>query len=296
MNHFDNETRDNEQFFNSSISPNLKRFIAGCVLIIAFCLTSFLTGCGGGGTTSPDNNPPIHILSYGQSLSLGSRAVNNFPSDNSLPATPPNLGFMFNTGILAIDETSIIPFQQTILTDPDTLATFNITSGETPLTGVLMALVDYPGIKFASAAGRGGTNLLGLSKGTAPYARLLAQVQNAHAALGTMVPAILWLQGESDAGNPLYIEQFAQLVADLRRDVPAITGQDAPPDLYLCLTAAPDIAQAQRKAASTLPGVHISCDTATLAHSDGTHLTAASSRLAGLALGRDILAQLLSKN
>jgi type II secretory pathway component PulL len=99
------------------------------------------------------------------------------------------------------------------------------------------------------------------------------------------VPAILWLQGESDAGVAGYESAFEQLVLDLQRDVAAASGQAEPVRILVCTPFPRDIAAAQRAVAARVPGVAIACDTATFPKSDGIHLTAAGSRAAGAALG-----------
>lgn len=99
------------------------------------------------------------------------------------------------------------------------------------------------------------------------------------------MPAIIWMQGESDAGNLNYAVQLQRLFADLDADVRATTGQVQTVQFFICLTKVPDIAGAQRQVAATMPNVYIACDTAKLSKSDGTHLTARGSMEAGCALG-----------
>ncbi len=96
------------------------------------------------------------------------------------------------------------------------------------------------------------------------------------------------MQGEADAGNANYASEFEQLVMDLDADIRAITHQEAV-QFYVCLPGPRDIAQAQQSVAASMGQVHIACDTATLVHDpDATHLTAATSRQAGIALGQAI--------
>lgn len=227
-----------------------------------------------------------HILSYGQSLSLGDRAVNRWPTDLTIPPEQ-DVGLMFASGVIPRDAmNTLVPFADS--TAPVDMGAWNIDlPGVTPLYGALLELEGLPGARIGSAAGRGGTAIAGLSKGTAPYARLISQVAAGRALSGGhySVPAIIWMQGESDAANPNYAAQLRQLFADLDADVRATAGQAQTVQFFICLTAVRDIALAQRQVAATMPNVHIACDASTLAKSDGTHLTAQGSLAAGCALG-----------
>jgi hypothetical protein len=269
---------------------NLAWAISAAVLCIVLC------GCGSRGRCSVAPPTPIagafatgefqHILSYGQSLSLGARAVNRWPTDLTIPPEQ-DVGLMFGSGVIprgAMNE--LIPFADS--TAPVDIADWNIdVPGVTPLYGALLELRGLPGARIGSAAGRGSTPIAGLSKGTPPYLRLLSQVAAGKTLSGGhyRVPAIIWMQGESDAGNLHYAAQLQQLFADLDSDVRAATGQVQTVQFFICLTRVRDIAQAQQQVATAMPNVHIACDTATLPKSDGTHLTAQGSLQAGCALG-----------
>jgi hypothetical protein len=227
-----------------------------------------------------------HIISYGQSLSLGDRAVIQWPIDLAIPPEQ-DVGLMFASGSIPRGAMNALsPFADS--TAPIDFSVWNIDApGVTPLYGALLKLQGLPGKRIGSAAGRGGTAIAGLSKGTVPYARLISQVAAGRALSGGhySVPAIIWMQGESDAGNPNYAAQLRQLFTDLDADVRATAGQAQTVQFFICLTAIHDIAAAQRQVAATMPNVHIACDTATLPKSDGTHLTAQGSLEAGCALG-----------
>jgi Carbohydrate esterase, sialic acid-specific acetylesterase len=268
--------------------------LTGAVCAVLLCIV--LCGCGGDGKCSAPRPTPIagafvagefqHILSYGQSLSLGTRAVNGWPTNLTIP-TEQDVGLMFASGVIprgAMDE--LIPFADS--TAPVDMEAWNIDApGVTPLYGALFELRGLPGTRIGSAAGRGATPIAGLSKGTAPYLRLISQVAAGKALSGGQyrVPAIIWMQGESDAGNLHYAAQLQRLFADLDRDVRATTGQVQTVQFFICLTKVPDIARAQEQVAAAMPNVHIACNAAKLSKSDGTHLTARGSREAGCALG-----------
>ena len=99
------------------------------------------------------------------------------------------------------------------------------------------------------------------------------------------MPAVIWMQGESNAGNTNHAAQCQQLFRDLDADTRTASGQRQPVHFSMCLAAVPEIAQAQRDVAAKVPTVHIACDNSALAKSDGSHLTATASRQAGQALG-----------
>ena len=256
------------------------------------CIVLCCCGRGGGCTVAPQR--PMtgeagdfqHILSYGQSLSLGARAVNRWPTDLGIPPEQ-DVGLMFASGVIPRGVmNALVPFADS--TAPVDMAAWNIdVPGVTPLYRALLELKGLPGARIGSAAGRGGTPIAGLSKGTAPYVLLISQVAAGRAlsAGHYSVPAIIWMQGESDARNPNYALQLRQLFADLDADVRETSGQAQTVQFFICLTAVRDIALAQQQVAATMPNVHIACDTATLPKSDGTHLSAQGSLEAGCALG-----------
>lgn len=271
--------------------------LAGAISAALICIV--LCGCGGPGRCSATPPAPIagafvagefqHIISYGQSLSLGERAVDRWPTDLAIPPEQ-DVGLMFASGVIPRGGMNALsPFADS--TAPvDTDAWEIDAPGVTPLYGALFELSGLPGTRIASAAGRGATPIAGLSKGTAPYLRLISQVATGKALSGRhyKVPAIIWMQGESDAGNVNYAAQLQQLFADLDADVRATTGQVQTVQFFICLPKVPDIAGAQLLVAASMPNVHVACDTAEFSKSDGTHLTARGSLEAGCALGAQI--------
>lgn len=255
--------------------------------IAALLVCVALTACSGGDT----GNGTQHIISYGQSLSLGERSVVAFPDDLTLPTDYQDVGLMFADGVRSTGSTAaLVKFaESTAALEYSPWVTR--TPGETPLYGALLQLKGLAGTRIGSAAGLGGASISELSHGTAPYARLLRQVTTAKnlADAPYTVPAIIWMQGESDAFNGNYATEFLALVNDLDKDIRAITGQANAVQIHVCTPIFPTPAAAQRAVAAQNPNVRIACDNGDYARSDDVHLTASSSRAVGMALGASIL-------
>ena len=262
------------------IKPPCAALFATTLIVINTAVV--LSGCGGGGDAAPVVQT-LHVISYGQSLSLGERSEIGWPNDLTLPNDYVQVGSMFSDGIRSLGTAALVPYAES--TAPVDGSVWNIgTPGETPVYGALLALKDLPGKRIGSAAGRGGTRIADLEKGSVPYARLLAQVSDAKAIVGDGYSvALIWMQGESDAGSTTYAAQLEQLVTDLGADIKAIDSQPTL-QVYIC-EVANDIGPQQEQVAAAMPNVHIACHCADYPKSDGTHLTQAGSRAAGLALG-----------
>lgn len=252
------------------------------VLCAAFLLSACSSGNGSNGTQ--------HIISYGQSLSVGERAVVSYPSDLTLPTDYQDVGLMFADGVRSLgNAAALVSFaESTAALDYPTWLTR--TPGETPLYGALLALSGLDGVRLGSAAGRGSASIAELSRSTDLYERLLRQVRVGKAITKSpyTVPAIIWMQGESDEFTATYAADFARLAIDLDADIRAITGQSEAVQIHVCTPIFATPAAAQRAVAAINPNVHIACDNGNYARSDDVHLTAASSRAVGLALGASI--------
>src|SRR5271169_6843121 len=146
---------------------NLAQAICAALLCIVLCC------CGGPGRGCPvaPTQPMAgeagdfqHILSYGQSLSLGARAVNRWPTDLTIPPER-DVGLMFASGVIPRGAmNALIRFADS--TAPVDMGAWNIDApGVTPLYGALLELKGLPGARIGSAAGRGATPIAGLSKG-----------------------------------------------------------------------------------------------------------------------------------
>ena len=93
---------------------------------------------------------------------------------------------------------------------------------------------------FASTAFQNGTPIAGLSKGTATYTKLMAQVEQAGRIGDTKglihrVQAFCGFQGNADVNTPqaTYRAALRQLMADVRADVRARTGQTSLPFMFI---------------------------------------------------------------
>ena len=81
--------------------------------------------------------------------------------------------------------------------------------------------------------GQGGTEIAGMSKGTTPYQRFMDNIRMAYEeATGRgwefMIPAICWMQGESDIVDypgTNYKEMLTKIWEDMNTDIRQITGQ-----------------------------------------------------------------------
>ena len=178
-----------------------------------------------------------HVLSYGQSLSVGATAT------TILSTSQPYSNLTFNTSPRKDTEpTSVIPlFEQ--FNNPSADRYPN--RGETHCSGLAnyaskaMSLENSINpsshVIFASTAGHGGYTIAQLSKGSAWYNILLDHVNDAkilNSDKTYKVQCIPWIQGENNAVSrglqtPYadYRAALVQLQIDAETDIKAITGQ-----------------------------------------------------------------------
>lgn len=272
---------------------------------------ALLSGCGGSGqpeqpvAASGTYTPPTasatqqavvteHVITFGASVSIGEHSTVNFPKDLSVPTDTENVGYMFAGGTRPEDLSSLVPFAESNRMDTPKLWNCDY-AGETPLYGALSQMQGLGVRLIGSTAGRAGSTITDLSKGTAPYARVIAQVTAAQALSpgAYSVVGLIWIEGRNDGGNTAYAGQFAQLVMDLDHDIRAITNQPNPLQIYVCLpTGVPDISAAQVQVSENMPQIHIVCDTTNFPRvSDGVHMTPASSKQVGELLGAAIVSE-----
>lgn len=244
-----------------------------------------------------------YVPSYGQSLSVGWTAkpvVTTEQKDGNL---------MFKGGVRPFeggnDRSAVVPLVETISPDG--------ARGETPISGAagnFMHLLKKRDagkaakVRFlCSAAGVGGVSIGVLSKGKAPYQRILDDL-NAGKQLASKagksfsMPCFVWTQGETDQQDKKtkewYKEKMRALIQDIDADAKAVTGQkndvlcfgyqvsshlnyfvQNPTDYPVIAVAQLDLAlEKDSRYIMTTPMYHFS-------YSDGVHLTASMSRLYG---------------
>lgn len=171
------------------------------------------------------------------------------------------------------------------------------TPGETPVFAACAAInermTDRGFRLIGTASGSGATSIANLSKGTAPYNRLLGEVTSAKALAdaqgkGYRVGTILWLQGEANANDTTYSTKLQTLAADLDADIRTITGQAQSVNLVSYQTRGQFIVSQQQLAAANASAlVHIGSPSYfTTFDADNVHFDGPGSELVGAHLGR----------
>lgn len=244
-----------------------------------------------------------YVPSYGQSLSVGWTAkpvVTTEQKDGNL---------MFKGGVRPFeggnDRSAVVPLVERVSPDG--------ARGETPVSGAagnFMRLLKKRDagkaarVRFlCSADGVGGVSIGVLSKGKAPYQRILDDLKAGRdladkAGKTFSMPCFLWTQGETDQQDrktrEWYKERMRALVHDIDADAKAVTGQENdvlcfgyqvsshlnyfaqnPTDYPVIAVAQLDLAlEKDSRYIMTTPMYHFT-------YSDGVHLTAPMSRLYG---------------
>lgn len=268
---------------------------------VLFCL--LMAGSPYGLAEKPVLTDWNYLLSYGQSLSVGWTAKPVVTTEQK------NGNLMFKGGVRPFetgnDRSAVIPLVEGVSPDG--------ARGETPVSGAagnFMRLLKKrasgkaSNVRFlCSADGVGGVSIGVLSKGKAPYQRILDDLTAGRelaskAGKSFSMPCFLWTQGETDQQDrktgEWYKEKMRALIQDINADAKAVTGQK---NDVLCFgyqvsshlnyfaqnpTDYPAIAVAQLDLAlekdsryiMTTPMYHFT-------YSDGVHLTAPMSRLYG---------------
>lgn len=236
-----------------------------------------------------------HFLFYGQSLSVGATAI------TILSSTQPLHNLTFNTGtrmqgLVATGTKALIEEYFAGQTAPDG----GNNRGETVCSGAanMSALLAYQENSidpeefpiFASTAGKGGTAIANLKKGTPWYNDVfLLHLNKAKELIGTDygVSCIGWLQGEQDAAYTTsyesYLSQFLQLRLDMEADVQLISGNNQPVHLltyqmsYRALGSRDVITRALYDATNLDEKIHLVTPTYLFPHNpnpqDQVHLT-----------------------
>ena len=108
------------------------------------------------------------------------------------------------------------------------LSIYNMSQRIVDATGSDTLICIFPG-------GQGGTEIAGMSKGTLAYQRFMENIKTAYEEASDngwefIIPAICWMQGESDIVNypsTDYYQMLKQIREDMNADIKSITHQNA---------------------------------------------------------------------
>ena len=187
------------------------------------------------GSVAPFVQVLLHILGYGQSLSMGDTSV----VQTTQPPTANRL-LTIQSGVMLAD-------QETTLTDAMVVPFRPLVSvvREVPvvqMSGQLNRLRGVPANAglLTSAHGRNGRTIAQLSKGSLYYSNLLTAVASSKAEAARLgltyrVPFVDWIQGEADRNmaQATYLAALLQLQSDLDTDIRAASGQSEPVPMLL---------------------------------------------------------------
>ncbi len=234
---------------------------------------------GDGSLRSPELGMLMHIIIYGQSLSVGAFSVPVISFEN----TSPN-AWMFNSGVRCglppqnpagvLDGTtltSLIPLHESQPTSAPSNAGETLASGMANwLTRRQQDNLDTASNYLFSNAGTNSAPMSQLVQGTQSYANLLTMVTRGKAladslGLAYIMPCIVFVHGEADHANAAYAAQLNTLQTNLDTDIRAIvTAQTLPVQLLLSQhsswthtnqTTSVGVLQ-QLLAANTYPNIH----------------------------------------
>ena len=179
------------------------------------------------GSVAPFVTTLLHIVSSGQSLSMGATAA---PTTLQPPTANRLLTLQDGVRLTNQDDTltaaMVAPFKPLVAKTTEVpavqlAAQLNRTRGIPSNAGLLV-----------SCHGRGGYAIAALNKGTLPYTNSITAVTNAKAeavrlGLGYRVPFVDWIQGENDANRAqgVYLAALLQLQTDYDTDIRAISAQ-----------------------------------------------------------------------
>ena len=218
----------------------LAMLLSAFLLVLAMPMGLFSASVVGS-ALSGDN--VIHMfICYGQSWSTGYDA-----SAITTESRYDNL--MLDTGIMTNPLNDLSAVATSFLPAVEKTQTSGQKKGETPVSAQMnmvqqlladennTIVADLTYTMLGTAPGMGSKTLAQLEKGTEYYARLIAQVQQAHEIASAMnkrlvVEAFSWVQGSlGRSGN--YADALEQLRLDIDTDVKAITGQT---EVVKCIT------------------------------------------------------------
>lgn len=197
-------------------------------ILYLFLLLTVLTGCH----ESYPHKTVVCIPVYGQSLALGEEATRMTDFDSLAAYADGRIvterldhhyGFFDNNNILQWGKR---------------LVGYHRRSFELTVYSMAQVLADSLGsdtLVCIFPGGRGGTTIAHLNKGTKPYQRFIDDIQTAYSTARErgwdfIVPAICWMQGESDIEyypKTDYKTLLKQFSNDISADIRHITHQDA---------------------------------------------------------------------
>ena len=197
-------------------------------LLYIILLLSVLVSCH----STYEHKTVICIPVYGQSLALGEEAerITDFDSlaayANGRIVTENldhNFGY-FDNNDFKKKKKKIVNYQKRAFE----LSLYNMAKQLADATGSDTLICIFPG-------GQGATAIANLSKGSMPYQKFIENIKTAYEEAKDrgwdfQVPAICWMQGESDIVDYLntdYDQLLKQIREDMNADIKSITHQDA---------------------------------------------------------------------
>lgn len=235
----------------------------------------------------------IHGGTYGQSVALGAG------TNTTLSTSQPYQNLTFQSGVLlddtVLDFSSTKPLVEdsTVTSIPLESPTSSFLNGVTA-QGIASGDTSSNWVMFGHSGGKGGTDIINLSKGTLPYTQHLSAYQGAYnlaQAQGKSYSVwfIAFIQGEGDISirrttNHFY-NMLLQLKDDFDNDIKAITKQTFSPLMITYQTASHryypmdsiNVANAQLKASVDRADIVMACPMYQFDYADNIHLTANSS-------------------
>lgn len=196
-----------------------------CFLLLV--LTAFLMSC-------TQSQQPYRVVLcipvYGQSLALGEEAerITDFDSlaayANGRIVTEnldQNFGYFENDNLKQFAK-KLVRYQKRAFE----LSIYNMAKVLADATGSDTLICIFPG-------GQGATTIANLSKGSKPYQKFIENIKTAYTEASDngwkfMIPAICWMQGESDIVDypeTNYKEMLTKIWEDMNTDIRQITGQ-----------------------------------------------------------------------
>lgn len=179
------------------------------------------------GSIAPFISDILHIVSSGQSLSMGA-----FGEPITLQPPTANRLLTIADGVRLANQDDTLTSEMIAPFEPLVSKTQEVPVVQ--LSAQLNRMRGLPGTAglLASAHGHGGWSIAQLSKGTVPYSNSMTAVQGAFDECQSLgydyrVPFVDWIQGEEDSAGVAgaYASALEQLQSDYQSDIQAISGQ-----------------------------------------------------------------------